>query len=103
MDALKEKKTGFAQTRKKYAIETEDSVATEDSPEKSHRKSYSVNIGRISTHSTFSGIRNSRHNVIEVSENFKFEKNKLIYYQTLKQSLRLMLYKGTLAHLELFG
>ena len=38
-----------------------------------------------------------------MSENFKFEKSKLIYYQTLKQSLRLMLYKGTLSHLDLFG
>lgn len=35
-------------------------------------------------------------------ENFKFEKNKLIYYQTVKSNLRSLLLKGQFSMLEIF-
>ena len=70
--------------RDKFTPETAETDRENSPTASSHRKSYSVNIGRISTHSNFVGNRHSRNNLIEVSENFKFEKNKLIYYQTLK-------------------
>ena len=35
-------------------------------------------------------------------ENFKFEKNKLIYYQTVKSNLRSLFLKGQFSLLEIF-
>ena len=39
---------------------------------------------------------------MEFQENFKFEKNKLIYYQTLKSNLRFMMLKGQFSMLDIF-
>ena len=40
--------------------------------------------------------------LIEINKKFKFAKNKLIYYQTLKQSLRPVFYNGSLSSVEFF-
>lgn len=72
----------------------------EEPQSKSNR---SNNFDNISQSSSFFGIKPSSNNTIPLSENFRFEKNKLIYYQTLKSSLRLILFKATFSQLEIFS
>lgn len=48
-----------------------------------------------------SEVKSQKKDVV-FQDNFKFEKNKLIYYQTVKSNLRFILLKGQVSLLELF-